>query len=83
MPPPRPPRNTQIAADPADPLKAAFERAAQQLAEKRAEEAMCVEDRIAKWVRRWTQEWEEDLERRPDEIKNSGSGKDWLCREQL
>lgn len=36
---------------------------------------MCVEDRIAKWVRRWTQEWEEDLERRPDEIKNSGSGR--------
>ena len=31
---------------------AAFKRAAAQLGERRAEEAMCVEERIEKWIRR-------------------------------
>jgi len=42
--------------------RAAFERAAAQLAERRAEAAMCIEDRCQKWIRRWMKEWEEDLD---------------------
>ena len=42
----------QAAAEPEDPTLAAFKRAAALLEEKRAEEVMCVEDRIEKWVRR-------------------------------
>jgi len=60
--------------EPEDPTLVAFKKAAAALAEKRAEESMSVEERIEKWVKRWMKEWEDDLERRPDDIKNSGSG---------
>ncbi|GLC41332.1 hypothetical protein PLESTB_001074400 [Pleodorina starrii] len=52
----------------------AFKRAAAELAERRKEEAMAVEDRIAKYLRAWMKEWEDDLERRPDVVKDSSSG---------
>ncbi|KXZ43587.1 hypothetical protein GPECTOR_86g380 [Gonium pectorale] len=52
----------------------AFKRAAAELAERRKEEAMQVEDRIAKYLKAWMKEWEDDLERRPDEVKESNSG---------
>ncbi|GFR49881.1 hypothetical protein Agub_g11985, partial [Astrephomene gubernaculifera] len=52
----------------------AFKRAAAELAERRKEEAMPVEDRIAKYLKAWMKEWEDDLERRPDEVKDCSSG---------
>ncbi|KAG2497758.1 hypothetical protein HYH03_004030 [Edaphochlamys debaryana] len=58
----------------ADATMEAFKRAAAQLAEKRKEEAMPVEDRIVKYVKQWMKEWEEDLDKRPDAIKDSNSG---------
>ena len=58
----------------ADDLAAAFAAAAAQLAERRAEEALCVEDRIAKYLRAWCKEWGDDLEARSDEAKASGAG---------
>lgn len=57
-----------------DATLAAFKRAAAELAARRKEEAMCVEDRIIKHLKKWMSDWEEDLERRPDEVKESGSG---------
>ncbi|KAG2439905.1 hypothetical protein HYH02_010535 [Chlamydomonas schloesseri] len=57
-----------------DATLAAFKRAAALLAEKRKEEAMAVEDRIAKYVQQWMKEWEEDLDRRPEAMKESISG---------
>ncbi|GAX85653.1 hypothetical protein CEUSTIGMA_g13068.t1 [Chlamydomonas eustigma] len=57
-----------------DPVMSAFKKAAAMLKERREEEGMCVEDRIEKWIRKWTREWEEDLDRRPLEVLNSGSG---------
>lgn len=57
-----------------DATLAAFKRAAAELAARRKEEAMCVEDRITKYLKQWMSDWEEDLERRPDEVKESGSG---------
>ncbi|PNW73666.1 hypothetical protein CHLRE_13g567750v5 [Chlamydomonas reinhardtii] len=57
-----------------DATLAAFKRAAALLAEKRKEEAMAVEDRICKYVQQWMKEWEEDLDRRPDAMKDSISG---------
>lgn len=35
---------------------------------------MAVEDRICKYVQQWMKEWEEDLDRRPDAMKDSISG---------
>ncbi|GLI69856.1 hypothetical protein VaNZ11_014573 [Volvox africanus] len=52
----------------------AFKRAAAELAERRKEEAMPVDDRIAKYLKTWMKEWEDDLERRPDVVKDSSSG---------
>ncbi|KAG1657685.1 hypothetical protein FOA52_007279 [Chlamydomonas sp. UWO 241] len=57
-----------------DPTMEAFEKAAAALAARRTEEAMCVEDRIEHYLKRWMAEWDADLESRPEEIKNSGSG---------
>ncbi len=31
--------------------------------ERRAEEALSVEERITKWIQRWMKEWEEDLDK--------------------
>jgi hypothetical protein len=52
----------------------AFAAAARRLAEQRAEEAMVIEDRIAKYLRKWCREWGEDLEGRSEEAKASGPG---------
>jgi hypothetical protein len=32
-------------------------------AEKRAEESLSIEERIANWLRRWMKEWEADLDK--------------------
>jgi pre-mRNA-splicing factor 18 len=55
-------------------LEDAFAAAAARLAEQRAEEAMVLEDRIAKYLRGWCQAWGDDLEARSDEAKASGAG---------
>jgi pre-mRNA-splicing factor 18 len=55
-------------------LADAFAAAAARLAEQRAEESMCVEERIAKYLRRWVKEWGDDLEARSDEAKASAAG---------
>lgn len=62
------------AEEEADPTLAAFKRAAAQLAEKCAEEALPLEDRLLKILRTWCKEWEADLDSRPDEVKDTGSG---------
>ena len=64
------------AAEPEEnPTLAAFKRAAAELADRRAEESMATEERIAKYLKQWSKEWEEDLERRPEDVKDSGSGR--------
>lgn len=55
-------------------MLAAFQRAAAELAEKRAEEAMEIEDRICKYLRGWCEDWQADLEARPEEEVASGPG---------
>ncbi|KAK9845235.1 hypothetical protein WJX81_000654 [Elliptochloris bilobata] len=60
--------------EPEDETTAAFMRAAEALKEKREEEAMCVEDRIYKYLMRWFAEWGRDLDTRPDDVKASQSG---------
>lgn len=62
------------AAQEVDPVLAAFQRAAAELAEKRAEEAMEIEDRICKYLRGWCEDWQADLEARPEEEVASGPG---------
>eukprot|EP00798_Chlamydomonas_sp_ICE-L_P010079 gene10079-7976_t len=57
-----------------DPTMVIFKKAAAALAEKRMEEAMAVDERIVYFVQKWSKEWGEDLERRPEEVKESGSG---------
>ncbi len=52
----------------------AFTRAAAELAERRRDEAMQVEDRIAKYIKAWMKEWEDDLERRSEAVKDGSSG---------
>eukprot|EP00955_Chlamydomonas_euryale_P015976 170673-Chlamydomonas_euryale.AAC.1 len=51
-----------------------LQAAAAALAARRAEEAMCIEDRIGHYVKRWMKEWGEDLESRPDEVKRTVQG---------
>mmetsp|Transcript_43465 Transcript_43465/g.130378 ORF Transcript_43465/g.130378 Transcript_43465/m.130378 type:complete len:476 (-) Transcript_43465:529-1956(-) len=67
------PAATEV-AEPEDPTMAAFKAAAAALAARRAEEAMCIEDRIGHYVKRWMKEWGEDLESRPDEVKRTVQG---------
>lgn len=62
-----------------DPTMAAFKRAAAELAEKRREESMAVEDRIAKHLKKWVKDWEEDLEKRPEEVKRTPTGEEGGC----
>jgi hypothetical protein len=47
------------AAEPQDPLAAAFEASSKALAEKLAEEKMPLDDRISKYIARWTEDWEQ------------------------
>ncbi|CAL5228863.1 g12074 [Coccomyxa viridis] len=51
-----------------------FRLAAEQLREKREEEAMSVEERILKYMQKWCQAWEDDLENRSIAVKCSGPG---------
>lgn len=61
-------------AEPADPEQAGLMAAFQQAAEAVAEARMPPEDRIAKWLRRWMADWEQDLEARPEEVKATPAG---------
>lgn len=69
---PTPPAAQDAAPD--DPVMAAFKRAAAELEARRAEEALPVEDRIVKSLRKWVAEWGADLDQRPDDAKNAPSG---------
>lgn len=57
-----------------DGLMAAFAKAAEAVAARRAEEALPLEDRIAAALHRWCDEWGADLEARPQVLKDSGPG---------
>lgn len=57
-----------------EPTMAAFKRAAAELAERRKEEQMTIEDRIAKYMHKWCQDWEKDLDMRTEDIKESAAG---------
>eukprot|EP01024_Parvocaulis_polyphysoides_P013217 TRINITY_DN15153_c0_g1_i2.p1 TRINITY_DN15153_c0_g1~~TRINITY_DN15153_c0_g1_i2.p1 ORF type:complete len:478 (-),score=115.68 TRINITY_DN15153_c0_g1_i2:295-1728(-) len=57
-------------------LWSAFQRAAEQLKQKKEEEGMAGEDLISMQIKRWMKEWEEDLDTRPDHVKNTGVGRE-------
>lgn len=57
-----------------DALLASFKAAAARVAQQRADEALPVEDRMAKMLKEWCVEWEADLEARPDEVRGR-----WCC----
>eukprot|EP01025_Chloroclados_australasicus_P065014 TRINITY_DN878_c1_g1_i1.p1 TRINITY_DN878_c1_g1~~TRINITY_DN878_c1_g1_i1.p1 ORF type:complete len:530 (+),score=84.68 TRINITY_DN878_c1_g1_i1:178-1767(+) len=56
-------------------LWAAYQRAAETLKQQKEEEGMAGEDLIALQLQRWMKEWEEDLEARPDHVKNTAAGR--------
>ncbi|CAG9462467.1 unnamed protein product [Pedinophyceae sp. YPF-701] len=61
-------------AAPADPTAAAFAEAARALQERLEEERMEPEDLIAKYLRRWCDAWKEDMDARPEAVRNGPAG---------
>jgi hypothetical protein len=58
---------------------AAFQAAAAALREKREEEELPVEERIAKHIRQWCDAWQQDLDARPEAVKASGAGEEKMA----
>lgn len=63
-----------VEAEAGNDLMDAFKAAAAAVAERQAEAGLPTEDRIAKHLKRWCEAWREDLERRPDAVKESAAG---------
>jgi hypothetical protein len=56
-----------------DALLASFKAAAARVAQQRADDALPVEERMAKMLKEWCAEWEADLEARPDEVRRNAA----------
>lgn len=62
-------------------LFAAFKRAAEIVKMRQSEKDMEVDERISMYIRQWCSDWQQDLEQRPEEVKESAAGRSsnqWL-----
>ena len=60
--------------DAGDATMAAFRAAAEAVKARQAQAAMTTEQRILHHLKKWCKAWEQDLERRPEHVKDSGPG---------